>query len=287
MSGLIFYGSGNLYGTATLGGASNGGAAFRLGTDGTYTSLHDFGGFSPPTPDGSMVVAGLTADGSGNFYGTAQQGGPFGGGVLFKLALDGTYTVLHGFSFGGDGFWPLAGVSLDSGGNVYGTTSQGGLSASGIVFKCAPDGTYTVLHNFAFSDGANPLGAVTLDSSGNLYGTTSAGGAFNLGNVFKLAPDGTLTSLHDFAQAEGASPRGNLVLDSGGSLYGTTFAGGSSNLGTVFKLASNGTYTLLHSFVGKDGAYPMGGLSLYGSILYGAASAGGPLTGGTIFQIRP
>lgn len=283
---LLLGETGELYGTSLGGGEFSRGTAFKLGTDGTYTVLHGFGG--PVPGDGLMPVAGLAADGNGNLYGTTPQGGPIGGGTLFKLEANGGYTVLHGFSFGpGDGTIPLAGVVADGSGNLFGTTSQGGAFGVGVVFRFASDGTYSLLHNFTGSDGSKPLGALILDSSGNLFGTTSAGGASGLGNLFKLAPDGTFTSLHDFAQAEGATPKAGLVLDVDGSLYGTTSRGGSSDRGTVFKLAPDETYTLLHSFTGKDGAFPVGGLRFYDGILFGTTSAGGPLAGGSVFLIRP
>ncbi len=282
---LILDPSSNLYGTTFLAGPNDGGTAFRLAADGTYTVLHGFGGFGFP-PDGRSPVAALVFDASGNLYGTASDGGAHFGGLVFKLTPGGAYSVLH--SFGPrDGLRPMAGVVIDASGSLYGTTLQGGSSGLGIVFKLAPDGTYTILHSFGGADGANPLAALAQDSSGNLYGTTSAAGALNSGTAFKVAPDGTYTVLHNFALADGASPKANLILDSSGNLYGTTSAGGGSNFGTVFKLAPDGTYSVLHTFSGSDGAFPTAGLVLSGSVLYGTASTGGPQAGGVVFQIAP
>jgi uncharacterized repeat protein (TIGR03803 family) len=98
-----------------------------------------------------------------------------GGGVVFKLAPDGTETVLHFFAGGpSDGYAPYAGLIADGAGNLYGTTFGGGASFNGLVFKLAPDGTETVLYSFAGgpSDGAAPYAGLIADRAGNLYGTT-------------------------------------------------------------------------------------------------------------------
>jgi uncharacterized repeat protein (TIGR03803 family) len=124
-------------------------------------------------------------------------------------------TVLHSFGGGpSDGSGPFGDLIADGAGNLYGTTSIGGASGFGVVFKLASDGTETVLHSFALSDGANPYAGLIADGAGNLYGTTSVGGILEdvspigFGVVFKLAPDGTnYTVLHAFEPtSRGASP---------------------------------------------------------------------------------
>src|SRR5207245_269832 len=200
--------------------------------------------------------------------------------TIFKLAPDGTLTVLHSFD-GGDGAYPAASLALDGTGNLYGTTSQDGFGY-GTVFKLAADGTHTVLHNFGI-DGYDPLGGVVLDGNGNLYGTTFTGYLSTFigaspsgGTVFKLTPDGTHTLLHSFA-IDGFDPFGGVVLDGTGSLYGTTLSGGAS-FGVVFKLAPDGTQTVLHRFAGSEGAFPFAGPILDGSgNLYGTTLQGGAL----------
>ena len=91
-----------------------------------------------------------------------------------------------------DGGYPYAELVLDAKGNLYGTTSQGGKSNDGIVFKVTPSGEETVLHNFCSEggcrDGADPTAGLVFDAKGNLYGTTYVGGAHNQGTVFKLKP---------------------------------------------------------------------------------------------------
>src|SRR4029077_21214231 len=107
------------------------------------------------------------------------QGGDKKKGVVFKLAPDGTETVLHSLKGGSDGAFPKAGLIADGHGNLYGTTSAGGSTDNGVVFKLAAYGTESVLHSFALDgiDGANPTGELIADRDGNLYGTTQFGGS--------------------------------------------------------------------------------------------------------------
>ena len=249
---------------------------------------------------------GLIADSAGNLYGTTSGGGASYKGVVFKLAPDGTETVLHSFpGFPSDGNSPYAGLIADSAGNLYGTTlSRDSVSHAGVVFKLAPNGTAgwteTVLHSFTGfpTDGALPYAGLIADSAGNLYGATTGGGASGQGVVFKLAPDGTETVLHAFTGgSDGAYPGvGPLIADSAGNLYGTTTGGGggpgASGQGVVFKLAPNGTggwtESVLYSFTGgSDGGQPF-----YGSLiadgagnLYGTTVGGGASGAGVVFKL--
>ncbi|MGH6847915.1 MAG: choice-of-anchor tandem repeat GloVer-containing protein, partial [Methylocella sp.] len=174
-----------------------------------------------------------------------------GCGVLFKLSPGGTETVLHTLNgFPSDGSQPEAGLIADSSGNLYGTTSQGGASGNGVVFKLSPGGTETVLYSFkGGSDGSHPQAGLIADSSGILYGTTPRGGGSvsgcdggaGCGVVFKLSPGGTETVLYAFTNgSDGGEPLAGLIADSRGNLYGTTFRGGALGSGTVFKLAGTG-----------------------------------------------
>jgi uncharacterized repeat protein (TIGR03803 family) len=237
--GLIADSAGNLYGTtydgggaATGCGGSGCGVVFKLSPDGTYTVLHTFTG-----SDGANPATGLIADSSGNLYGTTVFGGGTacaqGCGVVFKVAPDGTETVLYSFKGGTDGLYPAGRLIADSSGNLYGV-AEGGALGGGVVFKLAPDGTETVLYSFcskpSCSDGEGPSGSLIADSAGNLYGTTATGGgggggcypAAGCGVIFKLAPDGTETVLYYFrGGSDGANPQGGLIADSAGNLYGT------------------------------------------------------------------
>lgn len=256
-----------------------------------YVVLHAFKG----TKDGNTPQADLLQDNAGNLFGTTRYGGGKGSdegdGTIFKVAPNGTTTILHAFS-GNDGSQPFAGVIADANGNLYGTTSMGGASNDGVVFKLASDGTYTVLHSFTNSpsDGAGPWAGLLADSSGNLYGTTYEGGAHNAGTVFKLTPDGTETILHDFDGSDGATPQATLIADGAGNLYGTTAYNGAYNAGVVFRLAPNGAYKVLHAFGKKsfDGKYPFAGLVADGAgNLYCSTYGGGKNGQGAVVKIAP
>jgi len=256
-AGLIADSAGNLYGTTlSRDSVSHAGVVFKLAPNGTAgwteTVLHSFTGF--PT-DGALPYAGLIADSAGNLYGATTGGGASGQGVVFKLAPDGTETVLHAFTGGSDGAYPGVGPLIaDSAGNLYGTTTGGGggpgASGQGVVFKLSPDGTETVLHSFTLgSGGGGPLAGLIADSAGNLYGTTQVGGASGQGVVFKLAPNGTggwtESVLYSFTGgSDGGQPfYGSLIADGAGNLYGTTVGGGASGAGVVFKLSGTGFVT--------------------------------------------
>jgi uncharacterized repeat protein (TIGR03803 family) len=107
---------------------------YELDTAGQETVLHNFGNGA----DGGSPHAGLIFDASGNLIGTADYGGTVGAGVVFKVDLAGNETVLYNFTNGDDGGFPLAGVILDSSGDLYGTTYGGGNQRSGVVFKLTP-----------------------------------------------------------------------------------------------------------------------------------------------------
>ncbi|MGH6889209.1 MAG: choice-of-anchor tandem repeat GloVer-containing protein [Rhizomicrobium sp.] len=243
-AGLIEDRDGNFYGTTGFDGAFSGGTVFRLAPGGKEKVLHAFGNGS----DGWEPYARLVRDKSGNLYGTTSYGGGTGCfgtgcGTVFKLAPDGTETVLYAFTGGSDGNGPYAGLIEDKNGNLYGTTVQGGGTGCndggcGIIFKLAPDGTETVLHAFTGgADGLYPFAGLIEDKNGNLYGTASAGGGDGNGTVFKLAPDGTETVLHAFTGGSGgAGPYAGLIKDANGNLYGTTYAGGAYGYGTVFRV---------------------------------------------------
>jgi len=144
-AGLNFDGSGNLYGTAYYGGAHGSGIVFELmpGVKGRWTEkiLHNFCAASG-CPDGANPYVGLVFDAAGNLYGTTVQGGTNAGGVAFKLmpGADGKWKeeVLHSFGASGDGTYPVGGLTFDAAGNLYGTTEEGGVADSGVVFEITP-----------------------------------------------------------------------------------------------------------------------------------------------------
>lgn len=293
MTGLTLDTSGNLYGTTLMGGAVNGGAVFVVKPDGSEAVLYSF---PLGNTGGGTDPSGLTLGTDGNFYGTTMYSGTAGVGTVFRMAPDGTVTVLY--SFAGppnDGSMPRYGVIRDPQGNLFGTTEYGGPPCAslgsvgcGTVFRLSPDGTETILHSFAggANDGANPTGGLLQDAVGNLYGVAGSGGSTGNGVVFKLSPDGTETMMYSFLgpannggtssglPGDGAYPMGTLIQDGSGNLYGTTLNGGAYSGGTVFKLSPTGTETILLSPGGpssNDGRSPQSGVimdpagNLYGT----------------------
>lgn len=292
---LIADKAGNLYGTTTKGGANGQGTIFEIAADGTETLLYSFNDSS--ANDGADPYGALVRDKTGNLYGTTNVGGTNGTGTVFKLATDGTETVLHSFidNGGSDGARPYAGLIRGNAGTFYGTTTVGGANGQGTVFKVTTKGVETVVYSFndnAANDGADPYAPLVMDGAGNLYGTTSVGGAHGQGTVFKVAADGTesvVYSFNDNAANDGADPYGGLIMDTSGNFYGTTTVGGAHGQGTVFKVAPDGSETVLYSFndnAANDGADPYSTLLMDGAgNLYGTTSVGGADGGGTIFRL--
>jgi len=216
-----------------------------------------------------------------------------------------TFTVIHNFTGGGDGFYPKAGVTLDQAGNLYGTADGFESYGYGTVYKLTHQGSnwsLNPLYEFTGGrDGANPEARVIFGPNGTLYGTTYAGGTYNGGTVFSLRPYPTVcktalcpwaeTVLYPFSRgADGYYPSpADLIFDQAGNIYGTTIA--PSGDGVVYELTPSGggwTESVLHSFSGSpDGAGPYGGVIRDNAgNLYGTTESGGTGSGqGTVFEL--
>lgn len=257
-AGLIFDKKGNLYGTTYQGGSGGTCGAFGCGvvfelspkSSGAWSEkvLHTFKG---ATTDGADSTASLVMDSAGNLYGTASSGGAHSnGGIAFKLTPNAsggwTETILHNFnSSSSDGYGPSANMVFDSAGNLYGTTTAGGTTFNGTVFKLTPgkSGKWTesVLYGFSGKpDGQSPsLGGVVFDSMGNIYGTTAEGGSDGDGIIFKLSPysgGGWTESVYlNFDGTNGVSADFGLTINAG-NIFGTTIGGGTQLAGTAFEI---------------------------------------------------
>ncbi len=251
--GVVFDSAGNLYGATGVGaGCDLCGVVFELSpaSDGTWTetTLYTFTDGS----DGGFPTAKMSIDSSGNLFGTAAQGGivnqscPEGCGVVFELTTNGsgvwTQKVLYAFQGGADGIRPI-GMTLDGLGNIYGTTTSGGVNNFGVIFKLAPGSpnwSENVLYTFSGgADGKEPSSTVTLDSNGNLYGTTYNGGLFGNGVIYECTPTGSGVCTEQswsFNGSNGSNPEGGITFNSTGNAYGTTSAGGTKNQGVVFQI---------------------------------------------------
>lgn len=298
LSGFIIDGAGNLYGTASGGGSSWKGVAFKFNASGQETVLHNFtGGADGDTPEGRLVM-----DKMGNLYGTTNVGGSSNAGTVFQISANGKEKVLHAFTGATDGGSPVAGLTVDTAGNLYGTTTAGGSSGNGTVFKLVKPTVAgggwkeQVLYSFGTgTDGAVPVAGVILDASGNLYGTTSAGGTYGYGTVFELKRSThsyTEIILHEFALGtDGGVPYAGLVMDNKGNLYGAASDGGGGGLnggGTVFELThgSGGwTFTDLNALPGWGISGTFRDLLLEGNTIYATTHCDGDYSAGTVYQL--
>ena len=232
---LVADAAGNLYGTAGGGGAHGRGVVFKVTPGGVETVLYSFRG---APNDGAQPASGLVMDGAGNLYGTTLSGGPVSDGTVFKLAPDGTETVLHSFTGDADGYDPTGDLVMDKSGALYGNTYSYGPST---IFKIAPNGDYSVLHTFRFggAGGDCVYGGVIIDSHGALYGTTTSN-CRSAPVVFKLTPNGKETVLHTFTGLDGVGSDASLIMDRQGNLFGTSNGGGRFRHGTVFRFRRMG-----------------------------------------------
>jgi uncharacterized repeat protein (TIGR03803 family) len=258
-AGLIFDKSGNLYGTAAIGGPGQGGNVFKLAppaTSGgawTYSVLHNFNREPNSTAyaGGCYPETALTPGPNGSLYGTNSSCGANDGGVVFKLTPPANghtgwgETVLHTFiatDQEGDGSAPRSGVTVGKGGVVFGSTENGGSLRQGVVYELFPPvtagdaWTEQILYSFTGGNtGTYGFGNLLLSSSGALYGVTLDS------NLFKLTPPAvsgnpwTETVLYTFSGPGGSTPYAG-VLQLNGALYGTTYNGGANSFGTVYQV---------------------------------------------------
>ena len=300
---------GTLYVIANTGGSSGQGTLFKLTppwvsgkTQWTKTALYTFNGqLGGGNPEGV-----LNFDTQGSLYGVAEAGGSSSLGLVYKLTppwVSGktlwTESVLYNFpsSFNGSG---KSGLTLNSQGALYGTTTAGGNSNAGTIYKLTPvSGTgqwnMTVLYNFTgHADGGWPVGRAIFDTQGALYGTTANGGSHGFGAVYKLTPPTTPTGqwaetvLYSFKGGADGFGRNPVHFDHQGALYGSTYPtsvdGAHTGSSTLFKLtppSGSGAWseTVIYTFpAGSSGGAgtfdtqgalytPFGGTSNAGSVI--------------------
>jgi hypothetical protein len=255
--GLIIDAAGNLYGTTNT-------TVFELrppaGTaNWTLQVLHRFG-----SSDGTYVNEDLLLEGEGHLFGSTPDGGLYGHGTVFELThtLKGwLYARIHNFAGApNDGGTPNGGLR-GGGGDIWGTTQNGGMHDAGVIFdlrqETAGSSLYTNLIRYTFSggaDGGEPLAGLFAADDGSYWGTASQGGFIDAtwcpsgcGVLFDLQRKGSFgfesyvysVASHFLGNAslDGSYPDTSLGADQKGSLYGITEGGGISE-GTVFELAS-------------------------------------------------
>jgi uncharacterized repeat protein (TIGR03803 family) len=269
---------GNFYGTSFYGGPNGryaDGTVFKATPDGQLTRIVAFGGTNGLTPR-----MGLVAASDGNLYGGAAGGTNWGfspnsgGGVIFRVATNGSFTVLAQLdSRAEQGFNPQTQLMQARDGLLYGTTWYGGSFITGIgfgagtVFRMTLDGQIAFLGS---CDGTNANAAffpLVQAPDGTFYGTSyggvnQLGYGSGLGNVFRVGMDGSISNLFSFSGTNGCYPRGS-ILCSDGNLYGMAGSGGSAALppaysgsGNIFKLSPDGVFTVLVPFDSGTGGSP-------------------------------
>jgi uncharacterized repeat protein (TIGR03803 family) len=284
--GVIVHGA-DLYGTTNSGGASGRGTVFAITLKtGAQSVLYSFAGGA----DGAFPAAGVIYQ-DGKLYGTTEIGGKQAAGTVFAVkAATGAESVLYTFTGGADGGDPESGLTYQAGA-LYGTTTGGGETGNGTVFKVdVKTGTETVLYSFGSgTDGQSPYAGV-IAHAGSLYGTTLYGGTFGNGTVFKIdIKTGAETILYSFFNGtDGADPYGGVIFVRG-MLYGTTYYGGYTGNGTLFRIdPEKGTESVLYRFRdGNDGANPYATLIEQGGTLYGTTQYGGASQYGVVFTFKP
>ena len=291
---LIAATDGNLCGTTVQGGANGAGTIFKISSTGNLNILYSFCSQANCT-DGVQPNAGVIEASDNNFYGTTYGGGSKNYGTIYRITPKGVLTTLYSFCTEtrcADGIHPYASLIQGSDGNFYGTTSQGGATNYGTIFRITPSDRFTTLHSFCGQtncpDGARPWSALLQASDGNFYGTSYAGGANLAGTVFRMTPTGALTTIYSFCAqtncTDGTTPVASMIEATDGNLYGTTLMGGSSacqfGCGTIFQLTPSGVLATLHSFDNTDGYQPYDALfQATNGAFYGVANGGG--TGGS------
>jgi uncharacterized repeat protein (TIGR03803 family) len=310
---LLQASDGRIYGTTSEDdvGPGGDGTVFRLDRDGSLEVLL--------SPARSFFEAS-----DGFFYGTADDGGTYLAGSVFRMDSAGTVTDLYSFdgttaaspshllAVGRGLFYGLVSIPgtddqrlfvmradrpskllLPSGDPVrsvraFIASSHGalyGTTYEGVVFRMSRKGQTRVLHTF-------PTVYVDLMEArdGFFYGVTIDGGTAGAGTIFRMNRAGQVRVLHSFdGAAGGASPYEAPIQGRDGYLYGTTGGGGAFGLGTVYRMHSSGAVTILHSFgeSADAGANPVGDMVLGDDgALYGTTVRGGLWDQGTLFRLE-
>ncbi len=300
-AGVMQASNGDLYGTTYLGGTEGAGTVFRVTLGGQYTVLRSLGASKT---DAALPYTGLVQAGDGKIYGTTLRGGNNDKGTIFRMGVAGdNFEIIHHFD-GSDGENPEGTLIVGAGGELYGTTLQGGAANRGTIYRINTTSTIlTSLYSFpslsAFSGGvainatgANPRAKLLLAADGNYYGTAYQGGPAGYGTVFRMTPAGVVSVVYSFAGPAkgGVYPLAGVVQDAAGNFYGTTNGNtdqGGIDLGSAWRISSTGQFSLLHAFIdlAADGLKPYAGLLLANGSIYGVSSTDGLLGTGSIFKL--
>jgi uncharacterized repeat protein (TIGR03803 family) len=254
----------------------------------TLTVLYNFGS-NPGDPTYPREIGNIVEAKDGSIITTSQQGGATGHGTVFKITTDGKLTVLHSFNGASEGAGPQSGVVIGPDGCYYGTCFGGGAKGTGILWKVAPDGTFSLLHTLEPGNGSFPISGPVLGKDGSFYGATSYIDNFLLGAVYRMTPTGGYTALYKFNGKDAATIgyfASGLTTAKDGNFYGTTFRGGAG-FGTVYKVTPAGQISAIHKFDGTHGATAYNLTQASDGNLYGACTTGGTANFGLVYKLTP
>lgn len=284
---------GNFYGVAA-GGVHGEGVIYRMTPDGKLSSLYSFCA-QYRCADGRDVTASPILGSDGNLYGVTSYGGSSDSGVIYRVTLDGEFTVLYNIcptNTCPDGT-AVSWLTEGGDGNFYGATSDGGKHNDGEVFRISPNGDFKVLYPFCSladcADGGFAQSPPIQGIDGNFYGVASGGGSLQGGVMYKLTPSGTYSVIRNFClytdpSCNGSAPL-SIVQDAHGNFFGVTDFAGTIGAGVLFEITSTYQYKALRSFDAVSG-YPLSGLTLGNDgKIYGKTVGNSGLNGGTIFNV--
>lgn len=205
----LLHSNGSIYGTTTSGGDFGDGVLYEIDGEGNYTVLHHFFSFF----DGADIRGQWVEGADGNIYTVARSGGSSGGGSILKYDVTGAaLTLLHSFSFGVDGRYPLGTLLAHSDGKFYGTTTEGA-SGGGILFRYSEAEGFENLHEFSSSsDGSLTTGSLVEDEAGNVIGLNRNGGSQNRGTCYKYSEENGFEVVYNFSSGESPNPEGTPAL---------------------------------------------------------------------------
>jgi uncharacterized repeat protein (TIGR03803 family) len=260
-SGLIVGPDGNFYGTTLYGGANGYGTVFQVTTNGALTTLYAFSsplnnGLNRLTnSDGFSPSAGLILGSDDSLYGTAAQGGVYGGGTIFKMTTNGVFTVLASF-IGTSGYAGPNGLTLGTDGNFYATQFGGGSGGGGVIYRVSPFSTVTTVNGGIQNYGAQLVlgtnsgnGQLQVVNAGQFQSAGAILGGSGVGNNSAVVSGvgSVWTSTSDVIVGQTGS--GNqLSVNNGGTLVvnGNLTVGSSSSLNNLVQI-NNGTLVVTNS----------------------------------------
>ncbi|MBV9989962.1 MAG: hypothetical protein JOZ72_01600 [Alphaproteobacteria bacterium] len=265
-----------------------------------FTVLHNFNRADGDEPGW------LARKSNGALYGVTLLGGDgqsTGLGVLYKIAPDGTYSIVHAFTDTPDGALPIRLFSAP-GDVIYGTTGSGGTQSVGTVFRLDEHDHYTVLHSFDLSSEGLGPSWLTRAADGSFYGVASDLGRPEAcplhhadGTLFRMTENGEITVLHTFCENIDGSHPNSVVIAADGKLYGTCAQDGplhgsgsdSDGGGTFWRASLKGKVKRLFTFGpktlnGNEAVGPNGVVQAPNGLFYGTSNGGGSASNGAIFR---